>query len=84
MTLSLETIQSIPLINFKLNKKLIRDLETSESTNKVFKKNAGVKQYNVKHSPELQLRLNDKLIPDYSKILTQLHENSEFSRLIEK
>jgi hypothetical protein len=83
MTLSLETIRCIPLIDFKLNKKLIRDLETSESTNKVFKKNAGVKQYNVKHSPELQLRLNDKLIPDYSKILTQLHENSEFSRLIE-
>jgi hypothetical protein len=83
MTLSLETIYCIPLIEFKLNKKLIHDLETSESTNKVFKKNAGVKQYNVKHSQGLQFRLNSQLIPKYSKILTQLHENSEFTRLIE-
>ena len=82
MTLSLETIRSIPLIEFKLDKKLIKDLEISESTNKVFKKNAGVKQYNVKHSQGLLLRLNNKLIPKYSEILTQLHENSEFSRLI--
>jgi hypothetical protein len=82
MTLSLETIRCIPLIEFKLDEKLINDLETSESTNKVFKKNAGVKQYNVKHSHGLLVRLNDKLIPKYSKILTQLHENSEFSRLI--
>jgi hypothetical protein len=83
MTLSLETIRSIPLIEFKLNKKLINDLETSESTNKVFKKNAGVKQFNVKHSQELQVTLNNKLTPKYSKILTELHENSEFTRLIE-
>jgi hypothetical protein len=83
MTLSLETIRSIPLIEFELNKKLINDLETSESTNKVFKKNAGVKQFNVKHSQELQVTLNNKLTPKYSKILTELHENSEFTKLIE-
>jgi phosphotransferase system IIB component len=83
MTLSLETIRSIPLLEFKLNKKLINDLETSESTNKVFKKNAGVKQFNVKHSQELQVTLNNILTPEYSKILTELHENSEFTRLIE-
>ena len=84
MTLSLETLLSIPLLDFKLDKKLIQDLEASESTNRVFKVNAGVKQFNVKHSQKLQLELNEKLTPTYSKILTQLHENSEFSRLIQK
>ncbi len=81
MTLSLETLLSIPLIEFKLDKKLIHELEESETTNKVFKKNAGVKQYNVKHSQNLQLKLNNKLLPQYAKILTQLHENSELTRM---
>ena len=82
MTLSLETLLSVPLIEFKLDKNLIQELEESESTNKVFKKNAGVKQYNVKHSQNLQFKLNNKLLPKYAKILTQLHENSELTRMI--
>jgi hypothetical protein len=82
MTLSLETLHSIPLLEFNIDINLIKELEDSETTNKVFKMNAGVKQYNVKHSQKLQLKLNNKLIPNYSKILTQLHENSEFARLI--
>jgi hypothetical protein len=84
MTLSLETILSIPLLDFKLDKHLIQELEESEITNKVFKKNAGVKQYNVKHSQKLQLKLNKKLLPNYASLLSQLHENSEFTRLIKK
>jgi hypothetical protein len=84
MTLSLETILSIPLLDFKLDKDLIQELEESEITNKVFKKNAGVKQYNVKHSQKLQLKLNKKLLPNYANLLSQLHENSEFTRLIKK
>ncbi len=84
MTLSLETLLSIPLLDFELDKSLIRNLESSELTNRVFKVNAGVKQFNVKHSHKLQQELNDNLIPSYSNILTQLHENSEFSRLIQK
>ena len=82
MTLSLETILSIPLLDFKLDKGLIRELEESEITNKVFKKNAGVKQFNVKHSQKLQLKLNKKLSPNHASLLSQLHENSEFTRLI--
>ena len=84
MTLSLETILSIPLLDFKLDKDLIQELEESEITNKVFKKNAGVKQYNVKHSQKLQLKLNKKLSPNFASLLSQLHENSEFTRLIKK
>jgi hypothetical protein len=70
------------LLEFKLDKNLIQNLEESERTNKVFKMNAGVKQFNVKHSQKLQQKLNEKLTPDYSNILTQLHENSEFTRII--
>ena len=84
MTLSLETILSIPLLDFKLDKDVIKELEQSEITNKVFKMNAGVKQYNVKHSQKLQVKLNKVLSPKYSSILSQLHENSEFTRLIKK
>ena len=40
MTLSLETILSCPLLEFKLNESLIRRLEESETKNKVYKQNA--------------------------------------------
>lgn len=84
MTLSLETLLSIPLLDFKLDKDVIKELEQSEKTNKVFKVNAGFKQYNVKHSQKLQKKLNKLLLPEYSSILTQLHENSELTRLIKE
>jgi hypothetical protein len=81
MTLSLETLLSVPLLQFKLNQNLITELEKSESTNKVYKQNAGEAQENVKHSQKLLIKLNNLVSPDYSKVLTQLHENSEFTRL---
>ena len=81
MTLSLETLLSVPLLQFKLNQNLISELEKSESTNKVYKQNAGEAQENVKHSQKLLIKLNNLVSPDYSNILTLLHENSEFTRL---
>jgi hypothetical protein len=82
MTLSLETLLSVPLLEFSLNKKIINALEKSELTNKVYKQNAGEAQENVKHSQALLTKLNDLVYREYSKILSQLHENSEFTRLI--
>ena len=82
MTLSLETLLSVPLLEFSLNKKIINALEKSELTNKVYKQNAGEAQENVKHSQALLIKLNDLVYREDSKILSQLHENSEFTRLI--
>ena len=82
MTLSLETLLSVPLLDFNLNKRLINELEKSEITNKVYKQNAGSAQENVKHSLKLLVKLNNHVTPKYSEILTQLHENSEFTRLM--
>lgn len=84
MTLSLETLLSLPLPEFKINKKIIADLEKSEKTSKVYKQNAGAAQENVKHPKALIDRLNHAVIPEYAKLLSSLHENSELTRLIKQ
>ena len=84
MTLSLETLKSLPLPDFKINKKIIAELEKSEKTSKVYKQNAGAAQENVKHPKALIDKLNHAVIPEYAKLLSSLHENSELTRLIKK
>jgi hypothetical protein len=84
MTLSLETLLSLPLPEFELNKKIIKELEKSEKTSKVYKQNAGAAQENVKHPKSLIDKLNHAVIPEYAKLLTSLHENSELTRLIKQ
>ena len=79
MTLSLETITSLPLLEFKVDSEVIAALEKSEKTNKVYKQNAGAAQENVKHPRDLMIRLNNAVIPDYADLLITLHENSELS-----
>ena len=81
MTLSLETLMSLPLPKFKIDTKLIAELEKSEKTNKVYKQNAGAAQENVKHPKILISKLNHAIIPKHAKLLVRLHENSEFTRL---
>ena len=84
MTLSLETLMSLPLPEFEINKKIIAELEKSEKTSKVYKQNAGAAQENVKHPKTLIDKLNHAVIPEYAKLLSSLHENSELTRLIKK
>ncbi len=79
MTLSLETITSLPLLEFKVDSEIVAALEKSEKTNKVYKQNAGAAQENVKHPKDLMIRLNKSVIPDYADLLIALHENSELS-----
>jgi hypothetical protein len=79
MTLSLETITSLPLLEFKVDGEVVAALEKSEKTNKVYKQNAGAAQENVKHPKDLMIRLNKAVIPDYADLLITLHENSELS-----
>ena len=79
MTLSMETISSLPLLNFEIDKNVISALEKSEKTNKVYKQNAGAAQENVKHSTELMNRVNKIVIPEYAELLLSLHNNSELT-----
>lgn len=79
MTLSQETINSLPVPKFSLNKNLVTALEKSESTSKVYKQNAGSAQENVKHSFELISRLNSLVMPGFAEALLSLHENSDIS-----
>ena len=75
----METILSLPLLNFEIDKNVISALEKSEKTNKVYKQNAGAAQENVKHSTELMKRLNQVVIPEYADLLLSLHNNSELT-----
>ena len=77
MTLSQETIGSLPVPKFALNKSLALALEKSEKTSKVYKRNAGSDQENVKHSMDLILDLNRLVAPKYANHLLDLHQNSD-------
>lgn len=77
MTLSLETLKSLPTPNFEPRKSLVSKLEESERSNRVYKLNAGSKQENVKHPEGLIMKLNKLIVPDYADILLSLHQNSD-------
>jgi len=79
MTLSLETLVSVPLLQFVVDEKLVSALKRSEKSNKVYKMNAGAAQENVKHPLSLLKRVNDVVIPKYSNLLIILHQNSDLS-----
>jgi len=77
MTLSLETLKSMPLPRFAIDLHLVDELETSEKVNRVYKRNAGVDQENVKHPAELIDKLNCVVIPEYRERLLATHQNTE-------
>ena len=79
MTLSQETIISLPIPKFAYKKNLAAALEKSEKTSKVYKQNAGSAQENVKHSMELILELNLQVLPEYATQLIELHQNSDIN-----
>ncbi len=79
MTLSQETIWSLPVPSFPISKSLVSSLEKSEKTNKVYKQNAGSAQENVKHSMELILKINRHVYPEFATQLTDLHNNSDLN-----
>ena len=72
---------SLPMLDFKVNKKIVEALEKSELENKVYKQNAGAAQENVKHPRDLLVMLNCHVIPAYSDLLVGLHDNSELTKL---
>lgn len=84
MTLALETIKSLPLPDFEVDAALVAKLVQSETTNKVYKMNAGALHENVKHDLALVGELNKLVAPLYSDRLLMTHENSELVQLPNK
>jgi hypothetical protein len=80
MTLSLETLLSLPVPDFRVDQLLIQELEASEKVNKVYKQNGGAAQENVKHPLELVVRINHLVLPGYSELLLATHGNSELAK----
>jgi hypothetical protein len=79
MTLSQETILSLPIPSFSPQTKLIRSFEESEKVNKVYKQNAGAAQENVKHPADLVMQANCLILPEYAQSLIELHGNSDIA-----
>ncbi len=80
MTLSQETLFSVPVPEFSTDLSLVALLEESESVNRVYKLNAGAPQENVKHPSDLVMRLNMRVAPEFAQQLLLTHENSEFAQ----
>ena len=77
MTISEKTLMTLPVINeIPLNNKLLSKIELSEKTNRVFKRNAGKDNENVKHDPTLIHEITECLFPSYANALKLVHNNS--------
>ena len=76
MTVSLKTIQTLPIPDFTVDESLISLLEASEQDNVVIKMNAGKPNENVKHPVALVAALNAVVAPDYANALMETHSNS--------
>lgn len=76
MTVSLKTIQTLPIPDFTVDESLIALLEASEQDNVVIKMNAGKPNENVKHPVALVAALNAVVAPDYADALMDTHSNS--------
>ena len=81
MTLSQETLFSLPVPAFEISSTLCMKLEKSESSNKVYKQNAGAPRENVKHPQDLIAEATQLVIPKWASRLARTHENSEFAQL---
>jgi hypothetical protein len=80
MTISEKTLLSLPILdNIPIDPLLISELEQSELTNRVVKRNAGKDNENVKHNTELVEKIDQRLFPKFAPALKRLHNNSEVS-----
>ena len=71
MSLTKTTLLSLPWIDFDYEYSIIEKIKKSELNNKVYKKNAGKLQENIKHPKELVMSLNSLFIPES---LIRLHD----------
>jgi hypothetical protein len=71
MSLTKTTLLSLPWIDFNYNEEIVNKIKDSEKNNKVYKKNAGKLQENIKHPKELVVLLNSLFVPES---LIKLHD----------
>ncbi|MFW6286293.1 MAG: N-6 DNA methylase [Nanoarchaeota archaeon] len=71
MSLTKTTLLSLPWVNFDYDHSFIEKIKISELNNKVYKKNAGKLQENIKHPKDLVMYLNSLFIPEN---LIRLHD----------
>jgi len=64
LSLTKKTLLSLPWINFEYDDNIINVILHSEQMNKVYKKNAGKLQENIKHPKELISNLNSLFLHD--------------------
>lgn len=83
MTLSLETIRTLPLIDFEYPDNLIKEIEKSDTEDMVAHSNAGKIQENIKRSYNLLYEINNTIMPEYSNTLEKTHNNSIFTEGLE-
>ncbi|MBU4082444.1 SAM-dependent methyltransferase [Patescibacteria group bacterium] len=77
MTISEKTLLTLPLINeMPIDKNLLLKIKQSEKTNRVFKRNAGKDNENVKHDSSLIQEINRCIFPKFATALGLLHSNS--------
>ena len=76
MTISLKTIQTLPVPNFDVDEEAIALLEKSEAENVVIKMNAGKPNENVKHPVSLVQSLNALVALEYEAALFDTHKNT--------
>ncbi len=81
MTLSLATLESLPLIQFDISNKLVQMLEESERVNRVYKMNGGAAQENIKHDESLVIALDEYVIAAYVEVLELVSNNSIYPYL---
>lgn len=71
LSLTKKTLLSLPWVDFDYSEAIINKIKISESENKVYKKNAGKLQENIKHPKELIIELNSLFAPEN---LIKLHD----------
>lgn len=71
MTLTKKTLLSLPWIDVVYNNEIINEIFDSEKNNKVYKKNAGTLQENIKHPKYLIIKLNSMFLKND---LIKLHD----------
>ncbi len=79
--MSLATLSSVPVPDFVVDPEVVGLLEVSERENRVFKRNAGAVQENVKHPLVLVDRVNRCVVPSWADALLKTHANSELVQL---
>jgi predicted RNA methylase len=64
LSLTKRTLLSLPWINTQSNKNIVDKIKNSEQNNKIYKKNAGKIQENIKHPKKLICELNSLFLDD--------------------